>query len=328
MIAIPAHLRPLLASVVALLLLYGFAAIRYYDDGFVSTRVILNLLNDNAVLGVVAVGMTFVILSGGIDLSVGAMMGLASIVIAVLVTKAGWHPLAAMIVGVGLTTTLGALMGGLIHVTGIKPFIVTLAGMFFARGLGFCIHLESLGITAPTHQTLAATRISLGSAGSLRLPAILFLGFVLVGTYVATMTRFGRGIHALGGSEEASRLMGIRPGRLRVALYALSGLCSGSAGALLTLYLSAGNHLEGVGLELDAIAAVVVGGTLLTGGVGSVIGTLVGVLIIGVILTIVTFEPDFSAGLTRVVIGGLLLIFVLIQRTLISWSSRTKNRAI
>jgi simple sugar transport system permease protein len=307
----------LVAGVIVLALLYAGAAVRYGDVGFFSLRVFVNLLADNSFLGILAVGMTFVILSGGIDLSVGAVMSLSGVCIGVLIMQYNWPPIAAICAAVALGTLLGAGMGSVIHFVGIQPFIVTLAGMFFARGLGFVIHLESIGISHAQYAWLASLGIPLGSGDFLPITAVVLLVVVLVGVYVARFTSFGRCVYALGGSEEAALLMGLPVGRTRVAVYALSGACAGLAGAALTLYLSSGSHIEGVGLELDAIAAVVVGGTLLTGGVGSVFGTLIGVLIIGIILNVITtYEGVLSSGLTKVAIGVLLLLFVLLQRML------------
>ncbi|WNG19166.1 sugar ABC transporter permease YjfF [Cystobacter fuscus] len=299
-----------LAGLLVYVLLYAVAAIRY--EGFFSLPVFINFLSNNAVLGIVAVGMTFVILSGGIDLSVGAVMSFSSVLIGVLVMDLHWNVYVAIAASVVCGTALGAVMGAIIHATGIKPFIVTLAGMFFVRGLAFLIHLESISISEPSH-----TAIALASVGPLPVTAVLFLGFVLVGWYVAVLTPFGREVYALGGGEEAALLMGLPVRRTKIAVYAVSGFCASFAGAALTFYLSSGSHLEGVGMELDAIATVVIGGTLLAGGVGSVFGTLIGVLMLGLILTsITTYEGMMSSGMTRVAIGGLLLAFVLLQKVL------------
>lgn len=327
LLSVPHRHRPLFASLIALALLYTAACIRYADANFFSLTVFLNLFRDNAVLGIVAVGQTLVILSGGIDLSVGAVMSLCSVVVGVLIAEHGWHPLAAMGIGVAAGTGLGAALGGLIQATGMKPFIVTLAGMFFARGLGYVIHLESVGIDDPRHLQLALFSLSAAPGVKLPLTTLLLLAVVILGTYLSVATPFGRAVYALGGSEDSARLMGLRIGRVKIAVYALSGFCAGLAGVALTLYQSSGSHVEGVGLELDAIAAAVIGGTLLTGGVGSVAGTLVGVLIIGIILTAITYEPHgFSSGLTKVVIGGLLLVFVLVQRVLAPGRRDTPGR--
>ena len=299
-----------LAGALVYLLLYAVAAVRY--DGFFSLPVFINFLSNNAVLGIVAVGMTFVILSGGIDLSVGAVMSFSSVLIGVLIMEHGWNVYAAIAASLVCGATLGALMGAIIHSTGIKPFIVTLAGMFFVRGLAFLIHLESISISDARHTALAIARV-----GPLPLIAVLFLGFVAVGWYVAVLTPFGRNVYALGGGEDAALLMGLPVRRTRIAVYAVSGFCASFAGAALSFYLSSGSHLEGVGMELDAIATVVIGGTLLAGGVGSVFGTLIGVLMLGLILTsITTYEGMMSSGMTRVAIGALLLAFVLLQKVL------------
>ncbi|MFH1748725.1 MAG: sugar ABC transporter permease YjfF [Planctomycetota bacterium] len=314
---IPRRYRPLLASMVVFVLLYFGAALRYSDEGFFTLRVFLNLLGDNSFLGVVAVGMTFVILSGGIDLSVGAVMSFSSILVGVLIMEHGWSPLAAISAALAVGTLLGAGMGGVIHFVGIQPFIVTLAGMFLARGLGFLIHLESIGISDARQTWLAGLGISFGQDGYLPITALIFLAVVLGGLYLAYFTSFGRNVYALGGNEEAALLMGLPVARTRIIVYALSGLCAALAGAILTLYLSSGSHIEGIGLELDAIAAVVVGGTLLSGGVGSIFGTFIGVLIIGTILNVITtYEGIPSSGVTKIAIAGLLLVFVLLQKLL------------
>jgi len=320
---IPRRHRPLLASLLVFIFLYAAASIRYYEDGFFSWQVFLNFLVDNSFLGIIAVGMTFVILSGGIDLSVGAAMSLSSIVVGVLIMDHDWPPQLAMPAALALGTLLGAGMGCVIHFAGVKPFIVTLAGMFLARGLGFLIHLESIGIDHPQHLNLQMLAIPLAGGHVLPITAVIFLVVVLAGAYVARYTAFGRAVYAIGGNEEAALLMGLPIGRTKVAIYALSGFCAALAGIVLTLDTSSGSHIEGIALELDAIAAVVIGGTLLTGGVGSVFGTVIGVLIIGIVVTVITtYEGVFSSGLTKVAIGGLLLLFVLLQRVLTRGSHR------
>jgi simple sugar transport system permease protein len=292
------------------------AGLRY--ERFLSLPILVNLVSDHAVVGIAAVGMTFVILAGGIDLSVGAVMSLSSVSIAVAIMHRQWPVPLAMAGGALLGAVLGAVMGCLVHFGRLKPFIVTLAGMFFARGLGFLIHLESIGIRHPAHAALASWGVPFGEEVFLPVPAVVFLGVVLVAGYVCRFTPFGRHVYAVGGREEAARLTGVPVGAVKVAVYGVSGLCSGLAGGVLTLYLSSGSHVEGIGLELDAIAAVVVGGTLLSGGVGGIPETVVGVLIVGLILTVITtYEGMASSGLTSVAIGGLLLVFVLLQKLLL-----------
>jgi galactofuranose transport system permease protein len=299
---------PLFVTILVFLALYAAAGALY--DGFLSTRVFVHLLRDNAFLGLAAIGMTFVILSGGIDLSVGAVVGLTSILVARLVGD-GVHPLPAMLAALAVGGGLGAAMGAVVRYAALPPFLVTLAGMFFARGLGFLVGMESRTIDHPFYGAVADLGLAV-----FPVPAAIFLLAVALGLHVARHTAFGRTVYAMGGSEASAVLMGLPVGRTKILLYALSGLCAAAAGVVYTLYTSSGNATAGTTLELDAIAAVVIGGTLLSGGVGSVFGTLVGVLILGVIQTIITFEGTLSSWWTKIVSGALLLAFVLLQRLL------------
>ncbi|MFC1806302.1 sugar ABC transporter permease YjfF, partial [Planctomycetota bacterium] len=193
---------PLFSTVVVWVLLYVTASVMY--RGFFSLQVFVNFFSDNSFLGIIAVGMTFVILSGGIDLSVGSMLALCSIVMAVLMQR-GVPPAVAIAIVLALGTTLGASMGCLVRYFGLPPFIVTLAGMFFARGLGFIIHIESLAIDNAFYRAVTSRALEIGPA---RIPvtAFIFLAVVLVGVYVSAYTKFGRNVYAVGGNEEAAML--------------------------------------------------------------------------------------------------------------------------
>jgi len=305
---------PLLATVSVFVLLYAAAAVRY--PGFLSWPVFRNLLADNAFLGLAAIGMTFVILSGGIDLSVGAMIGFSSILIAKL-SERQVHPLLAIAVAVALGTGLGAGMGALIRFMALPAFLVTLAGMFFIRGLAFVISLQAVTIKHRFYDAIGEFSLQ-----TLPVVTVIFLVALVAAVYLAHYTRFGRNIYAMGGNEQSALLMGLPVGATKVRLYALSGFCSSLAGVVYTFYTSSGNATAGTLLELDAIAAVVIGGTLLSGGVGTVFGTLVGVLILGLIQTIITFEGTLSSWWTKIAIGMLLLAFILLQRVLQSRAVR------
>jgi simple sugar transport system permease protein len=307
----------LLASLGVYVLLYAAASVYYADRNFFTPDVFLNFLRGGAVLGIIAVGETLVILAGGIDLAVGAVMSLSSVVIGVLIMEVGLPPAVAIPAAIALGGSIGLAMGAVIHYVDIKPFIVTLAGMFFARGLGFIIHLESISIEHPAYTRLVSLGLPLGGGYTLALTAVIFLAVVALAAYVTRYTSFGRNIFALGGSEEAALLMGLPVGRTKMLVYTASGLCAGLAGAVMTFDQSSGTHGAGVGMELDAIAAVVVGGTLLTGGVGSIVGTLIGVLTIGLLReVIVNYVGNLNSGMTSLAIGLLLLLFVLLQRVL------------
>ncbi len=301
---------PLLSTIGVFLLLYAIASLRY--DRFFTVRVFLNFFRDNSFLGIIAVGMTFVILSGGIDLSVGSVLALTTVVAALLIERLGVHPALAVVAVLVMGTAIGFAMGCVIHHVGIAPFIVTLAGLFFARGLALVLCDGSITIDNPIYRAVTAWKIPIGRTG-LPLTALTFLAVLVVGIYVSVYTSFGRNVYAIGGNEEAAMLMGVPIGKTKIGGYTLSGFCSALAGVIYTLYGSSGDPRAGVGLELDAIASVVVGGTLLSGGVGYVFGTLIGVLIFGVIQTAITFE-NLNSWWTRVAIGLLLLLFILLQR--------------
>lgn len=283
-------------------------------NGFFSPQVFLNLLIDNAFLCIVAVGMTFVILSGGIDLSVGSVIALTTMVSASLVEKHHWSPGAVLPLVLLMGTAFGALQGFLIQRFRLQPFIVTLAGMFLARGLCYVISVDSISITNGTYTELSQWRIPVWGDASLSVSAVLALVVVAVAIFIAHYTQFGRTVYAIGGSEHSAVLMGLPVRSTIVGVYTLSGFCSALAGVVFTLYMLSGYGLHAVGLELDAIAAVVIGGTLLTGGVGYVAGTLFGVLILGIIQTLIMFDGTLSSWWTRIVIGVLLFVFCLLQR--------------
>ena len=282
--------------------------------GFFSLQVFLNLLIDNAFLCIVAVGMTFVILSGGIDLSVGSMIALTTMVLAWTIERQHWSPWVAIPLVLLMGTSFGALMGFLIQRFRLQPFIVTLAGMFLARGLCYLISIDSISITEAGYSELAQLRIPVWGDASVSIGAVIALGVVAIGIFVAHCTQFGRTVYAVGGSEHSAVLMGLPVRGTVIGVYTLSGFCSALSGVVLTFYMLSGYGLHAVGLELDAIAAVVIGGTLLSGGVGFVAGTLFGVLILGIIQTLIAFDGSLSSWWTRIVIGTLLLVFCLLQR--------------
>ncbi len=303
---------PLVATVSLFMAMATFGSVSY--NGFFSAQVFLNLLIDNAFLVIVAVGMTFVILTGGIDLSVGSVVALSTMVLAALVEHRGWSLWLAMPLVLLMGTGLGAFMGWLIQRFRLQPFIVTLAGMFLARGLCYVISIDSISITDETYTALAQIRVPLWPDAALSLSAIMAVLVLLAAIFIAHGTEFGRTVYAIGGSEQSAMLMGLPVARTTVLVYSLSGFCSALGGVVFTFYMLSGYGLHAVGLELDAIAAVVIGGTLLSGGVGYVAGTLFGVLALGLIQTLIMFDGSLSSWWTRIVIGALLLVFCVLQR--------------
>ncbi|WP_213953663.1 galactofuranose ABC transporter, permease protein YjfF [Variovorax sp. dw_954] len=312
---------PLAATISLFVVMASLGSVMY--TGFFSAQVFLNLLIDNAFLIVVAVGMTFVILSGGIDLSVGSVIALTTMVSASLVEKHGWSPLAVIPLVLLMGTAFGAFMGLLIQRFRLQPFIVTLAGMFLARGLCYVISIDSVSIQNEWYTQVSQIRIPVWGDASVSISAVIAIVVVLVAIFVAHCTPFGRTVYAIGGSENSALLMGLPVRSTLIGVYTLSGFCSALAGVIFTFYMLSGYGLHAVGLELDAIAAVVIGGTLLTGGVGYVAGTLFGVLMLGIIQTLISFDGTLSSWWTRIVVGALLFVFCLLQRF---FTSRTPGR--
>jgi len=304
---------PVLVTLILFVAVFVGGGIRY--PGFFSGQVLLNLLVDNAYLIVLAVGMTFVILTGGIDLSVGAVVALSTMIAASLL-QSGWPAAAVIPLILVATSALGLLVGLMVHHFKVQPFIATLAAMFLARGLCYIISQNSISITDPTFIALGVGRIPLGGGMSITPSVIIALVVVAVAVWVLHRTRFGRTVYALGGSEHSGMLMGLPVARTKVLVYVISGLCSGIAGVLFSLYTLSGYPLTAIGTELDAIAAVVIGGTLLAGGYGFVLGSVLGVLVLGIIQTIISFEGTLSSWWTKIFIGALLLVFIVLQRVL------------
>lgn len=320
---IRANHLPLLVTLGTFILAYGLCASQY--PAMLSLRVVANLLTDNAFLGIVAVGMTFVILSGGIDLSVGSVIAFSGVLLAVVLRDTSIHPLTAFALVLVITTAFGAAMGGLIHYLEMPPFIVTLAGMFLARGAAYLLSTDSVPITHEFYDTLQSLYWKTEGGARFRLIGGVMVLTMIIAALVAHRSRFGQNVYALGGGSATSRLMGVPVASTTIGVYAISGGLAGLSGIVFSLYTSAGYSLATVGVELDAIAAVVIGGTLLTGGYGFVIGTFFGVLIMGLIQTYIVFDGSLSSWWTKIVIGGLLFAFILLQKGL-TWASTARRK--
>jgi ribose/xylose/arabinose/galactoside ABC-type transport system permease subunit len=312
--------------ITALVFVAGFAICAAQFPNFASTRVVANLLTDNAFLGVVATGMTFVIISGGIDLSVGSVIGFSTVFIALATERLGWPPLAAFAVLMVLCAAFGAAMGSVIHVFDMPPFIVTLAGMFVARGTSFLMSTESTPITAPLYAAVSDFGVALPGGGRFTAIALIMLVVVAAGSVLLHLTRFGANVYALGGNRTATALMGVAVGSMTVRIYMLSSVLAGLAGIVFSFYTAAGYSLSAVGVELDTIAAVVIGGTLLTGGQGSVVGTFIGVLIQGLIQTYINFDGTLSSWWTKIATGILLFAFIGLQQAMVRLAGRARPR--
>lgn len=312
---------PTLAALVILLaMLLGAQA---YFGNFLTPRVLSALLLDNAYLLVLAVGMTFVILTGGIDLSVGAVMAFTGMLGASMLATG--LPTAVVVPAMLLIgAVMGLAVGVMVQYFDVQPFIASLAAMFAARGLAFMVSLSSVKVEDPAILWLQSTRIQ-GAPGSFYITptGIIALLAVVAGALVLHFTRFGRTIYAIGGNEQSARLMGLPVVRTKLLAYVVCGICSGLAGVIFTAYTGAAYPLNGIGTELDTIAAVVIGGTLLTGGSGFVIGSMIGVLVYGTIKSVISFLGAEQSWM-RISVGALLLVFVVVQRVLVARSAQRR----
>jgi ribose transport system permease protein len=313
-----ARAHRLLASqgvLVALVLLILFGWARY--DYFLGSFNVLSVLRYNSMFALIALGMCFVIMTGGIDLSVGSTAAMASVVSALL---SPYGLVSGLIGGVAAGAMVGIVNGLIVTRLGILPFIATLATMLAASGTGLLLaDNQSVSVSYET----AFTELGQGDRLGLPVPALMAAAAYLMGWILLNYTAFGRYVLAVGGGEDAARLMGLPVDRVKFLVYALSGTLAGLAGVILAAQFGAGQPTEGIGWELFAIASVVVGGTLLTGGVGSVGATLAGALLLGLIFNILNFENglgwiSLSAYWQSVIRGAFLLLVVLLQSRLTS----------
>ena len=322
------NLIPLMATAFLALAAYGIGA--YFFAGMRNPQVFFNLFRNSSFLLISGIGMTFVILTGGIDLSVSGVVALTTVASAVLLRE-GWDPWSVILLMLAMGMTLGAIMGSFIVYLKVQPFIATLAGMWFARGMCFFISDNVVAIDDRIFQILGKTKILIpgltelaASQGNpapyISIPVVVAFSLLIFAIYVAHYTRLGRTIYAIGGNEgrneQSARLMGLPVDRTKMLVYTFNGFCSALAGLSFGLFVSSGHGLYASGFELDVIASVVMGGTMLTGGSGYVFGTLFGVLVLAVTQALIQFIGSLSSWWTRIVIGVLTLTFIGVQTIL------------
>ncbi|ROR27514.1 simple sugar transport system permease protein [Mobilisporobacter senegalensis] len=311
----------LLITIILFLSLFIGGSLRY--DRFFSLSTFFNLFNDNAYLIIAAVGTTFVLLTGGIDISIASTIAFTCVLSASLL-RGGVPAVVVIPIVLSIGLGLGLGMGSIIHYFKLQPFIVTLAGQFLMRGLCAVISTESIPISNEFYKAAALNKILIGRA---KIYYYVFITFIVIGGayYILKYTKFGRSVYALGGNEQSAVLMGLPVARTKIAVYGINSFCAALAGVIFSFYTLAGYSLQNIGLELDAISSAVIGGTLLTGGVGTVIGTTIGVLIQGIIQTIVTYE-NLNTWWTKVTIAALLCIFIIIQRIISIKAEKKKGK--
>ena len=291
--------------------------------GFLSPQVFTNLFIDNAYLIVVAVGQAVAILTGGIDLSVGSMIAFVSMITASLLQK-GVNPALVILIVLIVGIVFGTVQGFLIQKFKLHPWIVTLAGMFFARGASYVISIDTITIDNPFFINISSYRISILPNAFISINVVISLIVVAAAFYMLKFTKFGRTIYAIGGNENSAKLMGLPVERTKVLVYTFSGFCSSLGGLLFTIYTLSGYGLHCNGMEMDAIAACVIGGILLTGGYGNIIGPLFGVLTTGIIQSLIMFDGTLNSWWTKIAVGMLLFIFIVLQRIIVIRDEKRK----
>ena len=303
-------------SVLILLVICVFATI--LSPSFLSVTNLFNVFKQITVAGIVGCGMTFVILTGGIDLSVGSILGLSGVLASGVLASTG-NTAVAVAVSPTVGIACGAVNGFFVSVCGIPPFISTLGMMTLLRGV---ILVYTKGSPIPIKSD-AYKFFGKGSIAGIPVPVIILIIVFLLAHYILTQTSYGRSVYAVGGNREAARLSGIRVKTSEFLVYTLNGLMCGMAGLILTARLGSAQSTSGTGIEMDAIAAVILGGTSLSGGVGFVLPTVVGAMIMGIIDNILTLM-NVNPHATNIVKGAVILIAVLVDKKVKDLSAKAE----
>ena len=304
--------------------MYTIGMILYHDRGFTNLQNFLNLFISNAALIVVGAGMTVVMITGGIDISVGSFIAMGCMMLASLMETKGISVGSSIVIVLITGIVFGLVQGWFIAYLKIQPFIMTLAGMFFARGMTAIISESMINIQNTTFLAIASNKIFIPFGGYVNkngrviepyiYPTVIIALVSLVIIFcILRYTKLGRNFYAIGGSEQSAMLMGLDIKKTKLIAYTISGLCSGIGSVLFCLNTCSGFVEQAKGFEMDAIASAVIGGTLLTGGVGNVFGTLFGVLINGTIQSFITFQGTLSSWWVRISIAALLAFFIILQ---------------
>lgn len=315
----------LIITIALFVTMYIAGIIIFNSKGFAKPQVFLNLFISNAGLIVIAAGMTMVMITGGIDISVGSVVALTCMMLAWMMEVKGIGAVPALLTVLVIGIFFGLVQGFFIAYLKIQPFIVTLAGMFFARGMTAIISQEMISVKNELFLKWAKSKINLTFLGGtvnkkgvvnypFLYPSVIIALVVLVLVFVALKyTKFGRTIYAVGGNEQSALMMGLNVKRTKLLVYVINGFLCALGGFLFCLNTCAGFVEQAKGFEMEAIASAVIGGTLLSGGVGNVFGSLFGVLIKGTIETFITFQGTLSSWWTKITIAALLAFFILLQ---------------
>ena len=327
----------LIITIVVFFVMY-IGAVVIQGGGFLKPQMFFNILNANAALIIASVGMSIVMITGGIDISVGGVAALVSMSCAVYLDKQNGSVGGAVLIALAIGLAYGVVQGFLVAYLGIQPFIVSLAGMFFARGMTTIVNTAPFNVQNEAFVALKETRINVPGMGSLNKKGVYVPAYVEIGVIIAILvviafflilrwTKLGRSFYAVGGNAQSALMLGINVKRTRFLAHLICGLLAGIGGFVYFLHVGSGSASHATGMEMNAIASSIIGGTMLTGGVGNVIGTLFGVLSLATIQNIVSSAGLDQAWWTGITIAAMLCLFLVIQSVVMAAKKRAlKNR--
>ncbi|MBO4496029.1 MAG: sugar ABC transporter permease YjfF [Clostridiales bacterium] len=323
-------------TIVIFLMMY-IGAIVFQGSGFKKPQMFFNILNANAALIITAVGMSIVMITGGIDISVGGVVALVSMCCAVYLDKANGNIFVSILIAIGIGLAFGIVQGFLVAYVDIQPFIVSLAGMFFARGMTTIVNTAPFNVQNKSFVKLKSTRITVPKMGSYNKKGLYIPAYVEIGVLVALAivvilflvlryTKLGRAFYAVGGNKQSALMLGVNVKRTKFLSHVICGLMAGIGGYVYFLHVGSGAASHASGMEMNAIASSIIGGTMLSGGVGNIAGTLFGVLSLSTIQNIVSSAGLDQAWWTGITIAAMLCIFLLIQSIVIRQRKRALKR--
>lgn len=318
----------LLITVVVFVVMY-LGAMIFLKKGFLKPQTFFNILNANAALIITSCGMSIVMITGGIDISVGGVVALVSMSCAVYLDYQGGNVFVSLLLALGIGLLFGAVQGYLVAYLDIQPFIVSLAGMFFARGMTTIVHTAPFNVANEAFVALKGTRVNVPGLGTVNKLGNYVNAYVEIGVIVALLTvlvlfcvlrwtRLGRSFYAVGGNRQSALMLGINVKQTRFIAHLLCGLLAGIGGYVYFLHVGSGSASHASGMEMNAIASSIIGGTLLTGGVGNIFGTFVGVLSLSTIQNIVSSIGLDQAWWTGITVAGMLCVFLIVQSVILA----------
>lgn len=323
----------LMITVIVFFLMY-IGAIVFQGGGFLKPQTFFNILNANAALLIASCGLSIVMITGSIDISVGGVAALVSMCCAVYLDHMGGNVVVSLLIAIGIGLAFGIVQGYLVAYLDIQPFIVSLAGMFFARGMTTIVHTNPFNVENKAFVALKDTRVVVPGMGTVNRIGKYVDAYVEIGVVVAVLlvillffvlryTKLGRSFYAVGGNRQSALMLGINVKRTRFLAHLICGLLAGIGGYVYFLHVGSGAASHATGMEMNAIASSIIGGTLLTGGVGNIIGTFFGVMSLSTIQNIVSSAGLDQAWWTGITVAAMLCLFLVIQSVIMARKSRS-----